>query len=450
MAQCATRSSPRARAARRHPATEEVTRRAIALAAMARLRRRFQRKHRALRFAQASSPSITPSMDGSPVTGRWPRSSIDLRRPIRLRRPPSARPPYVLAGPRRSSSHRLRTTGRHAHRRSTWARCAAVRRITSASFWAVPGWALGLRLRRQSIRRAHDGLINPEASENADWDGIWEAATSRRDGGWSAEILIPFHTLSFKPGLHEWHFNVQRRVQGLLEVDRWASPLRQYQVTQTSRAGVLEGIPEIDLGVGLSVRPAITTGGGVPAPEANVDGEFQPSLDVTQRLGSNVLASATVNTDFAETEVDTRRTNLTRFPLFFPEKRTFSRGRRYFFVWPRPRSGPAPYFSRRIGLVNAKCRHRRRQDQRPHREHELWRLVAATNDKPGSSKEAVMAVAASSATCGANPGSAASRRSAIIESKGAGWPAVISRMPRPVFAAQKISGRRVGPGHGPR
>ena len=64
-------------------------------------------------------------------------------------------------------------------------------------------------------------------------------------------------------------------------------------------------------------------GGGVPAPGASVEGDFQPSLDVSQRVGANVLASGTVNTDFAETEVDARRTNLTRFPLFFPEKRTF-------------------------------------------------------------------------------------------------------------------------------
>ena len=67
----------------------------------------------------------------------------------------------------------------------------------------------------------------------------------------------------------------------------------------------------------------MTSGGGIPAPSASVEGDFQPSLDVTQRMGANVLASATVNTDFAETEVDTRRTNLTRFPFFFPEKRTF-------------------------------------------------------------------------------------------------------------------------------
>ncbi|MGH9321851.1 MAG: DUF433 domain-containing protein [Vicinamibacteria bacterium] len=135
--------------------------------------------------------------------------------------------------------------------------------------------------------------------------------------------LDPIETLSFNPKLRQWHFNVQHRIQRKLETDRWAFPARQYLVTQTSRAGHLTGIPEFGLGLGLTIRPAATTGGGVPAPDASIEGEFQPSLDATQRLGANVLASLTVNTDFAETEVDTRRTNLTRFPLFFPEKRTF-------------------------------------------------------------------------------------------------------------------------------
>ena len=104
-----------------------------------------------------------------------------------------------------------------------------------------------------------------------------------RDGGWSAEVWIPFLTLSFKPDLRTWHFNVQRRIQGLLETDRWASAGRQYQVTQTSRAGLLTGLPAIDLGRGLSVRPAVTTGGGVPGARLPTStGEFQPSLDVTQ------------------------------------------------------------------------------------------------------------------------------------------------------------------------
>ncbi|HLG01569.1 MAG TPA: DUF5916 domain-containing protein, partial [Acidimicrobiia bacterium] len=199
----------------------------------------------------------------------------------------------------------------------------------------------------------YDGLINPGGEgDNAEWDGIWEAATSRSATGWSAEVWIPMQTLSFKPGLREWHFNVQRRIQRLLETDRWASPARQYQVTQTSRAGLLIDLPDFDQGLGLSVRPAVTTGGGVPAPSIPVDGEFQPSVDVSQRLGSGMLASLTINTDFAETEVDTRRTNLTRFPLFFPEKRTFFlEGADIFSFGLGLNQSIIPFFSRRVGLV---------------------------------------------------------------------------------------------------
>ena len=188
-----------------------------------------------------------------------------------------------------------------------------------------------------------DALINPGGEDiNADWDGIWEAATARLPNGWSAEIRIPVLTLAFKPGLHEWQFNVHRRIQRRLEFDRWASPNRQYQITQTSRAGLLTNLPDFDLGVGLTVRPAVTTGGGIPAPEARAEGDFGP----------NVLASGTANTDFAETDVDTRRTNLTRFPLFFPEKRTFFiEGADIFSFGLGLNQDVIPYFSRRIGLV---------------------------------------------------------------------------------------------------
>jgi hypothetical protein len=199
----------------------------------------------------------------------------------------------------------------------------------------------------------YDGLINPGGeSDNPDWDGIWQAATMRGPSGWSAEIAIPIQSLSFKPGVREWHFNVERRVQRLLETDRWASPERQYRVTQTSRAGLLTELPDFALGAGLTIRPAVTTGGGNPAPDARLEGEFQPSLDLTQRLGANLLASATINTDFAETEVDTRRTNLTRFPLFFPEKRTFFlEGSDIFTFGLGLGEDVIPFFSRRIGLV---------------------------------------------------------------------------------------------------
>jgi len=198
----------------------------------------------------------------------------------------------------------------------------------------------------------YDGLIEPGGDDNADWDGIWDAATKRNSSGWSAEILIPIQTLSFNPDLREWHFNLQRRIQRRLETDRWAFPARQYQLTQTSRAGVLTDLPAFDLGVGLTVRPAVTTGAGIPAPEADIDGKFHPSLDLTQRVGANLLASVTVNTDFAETEVDTRRTNLTRFPLFFPEKRTFFlEGSDIFSFGLGLEEDVIPFHSRRIGLV---------------------------------------------------------------------------------------------------
>ncbi len=233
----------------------------------------------------------------------------------------------------------------------------------------------------------YDGLIAPGGeSDSPDWDGIWDAATRRSDSGWTAEILIPVHTLSFNADLREWHFNVQRRIQRLLEIDRWASPARQYQLTQTSRAGLLTDLPSFDLGRGLTMRPAVTTGGGVPAPNGDLEGEFQPSLDVTQRLGANFLASLTFNTDFAETEVDTRRTNLTRFPLFFPEKRTFFlEGSDIFDFGLGLNQDVIPFFSRRIGLVagqevpiigGAKINGRVGNTN-------VGALVAGTNDKQG-------------------------------------------------------------------
>jgi Domain of unknown function (DUF5916) len=199
----------------------------------------------------------------------------------------------------------------------------------------------------------YDSLITSGGdSENIEWDGIWEAATSTNANGWSVEIRVPIRTLTFKPGLHEWHFNVERRVQRLLETDRWAFATRQYRIRQTSRAGLLSELPEFTIGRGLDIRPSITAGGGIPAPSATIDSKFRPSVDVTQRLGSNVAASVTVNTDFAEADVDTRRTNLTRFPLLFPEKRAFFlEGSDIFQFGPTVNRDVIPYFSRRIGLV---------------------------------------------------------------------------------------------------
>src|SRR5829696_5565980 len=201
----------------------------------------------------------------------------------------------------------------------------------------------------------YDALVTDEGEgENADWDAIWEAATTRTATGWSAEILIPVRSVMFRQGLTEWGFNVQRRAQRRQETDRWAEPVRDALVTRMARAGLLTGLPAFDLGLGLTVRPSMSTGGGVPAPRAAWSGSGHPSLDASQRLGANTLASLTLNTDFAETEVDTRQSNLTRFPLFFPEKRTFFLQGADIFDFGLGLASDLdvlPFFSRRIGLL---------------------------------------------------------------------------------------------------
>lgn len=199
----------------------------------------------------------------------------------------------------------------------------------------------------------YDALVaNNGEDENSNWDAPWEAVTARTDSGWSTEIRIPIKSLLFKPLLHEWGFNVQRRVQALQETDRWAQPSKDIKVTQTSRAGLLANLPAFDLGVGGSIRPAITAGGGRRDPVASFQGSNHLSLDATQRVGGNTLASLTVNTDFAETEVDARRINLTRFPLFFPEKRTFFlEGADIFDFGIGLDDDVIPFFTRRIGLL---------------------------------------------------------------------------------------------------
>jgi hypothetical protein len=201
----------------------------------------------------------------------------------------------------------------------------------------------------------YDALVSGGgASENANWDGVWEAATQRDASGWTLELRVPIETLAFKPGLATWGFNVQRRIQRLQETNRWASPQLDIALTQMARAGRLEGLPAFDDGLGLSVRPSLV-GGFEDAAGARLTGRGEMSLDAVQRLGP-ARARLSVNTDFAETEVDTRQTNLTRFALFFPEKRAFFlEGADVFEFGAGLRGAIAPFFTRRIGLVEGQA-----------------------------------------------------------------------------------------------
>jgi hypothetical protein len=202
----------------------------------------------------------------------------------------------------------------------------------------------------------YDALVASQGEgENAEWDGVWEAATWRSESGWSVEIRIPIRSILFRSGLTQWGFNVQRRIQALQETQRWATPRRQFQLTHVSQSGLIVGLPVFDLGIGLSLRPAVVTGAEQPSPTGPRTTQAELSLDATQRVGANTLASLTVNTDFAETEVDTRRTNLTRFPLLFPEKRTFFlEGADVFDFGLGTSSDVRPFFTRQIGLLSAR------------------------------------------------------------------------------------------------
>ncbi|MEZ4587826.1 MAG: DUF5916 domain-containing protein, partial [Gemmatimonadales bacterium] len=201
-----------------------------------------------------------------------------------------------------------------------------------------------------------DALITGQGEgENSDWDAPWEAVTTRDADGWTVEARIPVASLSFPRGTDRWAFNVERRTQALLATDRWASARRDVRFGQTSQAGLLVGLPRFEVGLGLTVRPSLTAGAGRATPDASTEGVLDGSLDLEQRLGTNLRATLTVSTDFAETEVDSRRTNLTRFPLFFPEKRTvFLEGSDVFEFGLGLGTDVLPFFSRRIGLLEGR------------------------------------------------------------------------------------------------
>ena len=166
--------------------------------------------------------------------------------------------------------------------------------------------------------------------------------------GWVAEIVIPFKTLRFKPGQSVWGLNIQRVIKRNNETNRWSGARRDIWITNLAEAGQLEGLPNVKQGMGLDIRPY-----GLVREDKNhwkLDGGF----DVSKNLAPNLNASLTVNTDFAETEVDARQVNLTRFDLFYPEKRAFFlEGAGVFDVVTGNPMMPdlIPFFSRRIGLM---------------------------------------------------------------------------------------------------
>jgi hypothetical protein len=215
----------------------------------------------------------------------------------------------------------------------------------------------GYFLRINAAGARGDGLIAQVDSISLDWDGIWDARTQRTADGWTAEIVIPTRTLSFARGLQQWGVNFERYVPRDRLTLRWTSSTLDSFLYDLSRAGAMSGVGDLEQGKGLEFSPY-----GVGRSNSHFRGDpraWQGAVggDVTWKITPQLVTVGTVNTDFAETEVDARQINLTRFPLFFPEKRAFflEGSNQYEFGLGLSRGEDSeflPFFSRRIGLLN--------------------------------------------------------------------------------------------------
>jgi hypothetical protein len=198
-----------------------------------------------------------------------------------------------------------------------------------------------------------DGLLSSGqgSSLNKSWDGIWDVAVHRHDDGWTAEIRIPFRTLQFDPQQTTWGFNIQRTIRVNNEEILWSGYARDEGLFRPQYMGTLRNVRGTSSGLGLDVTPfglakgtrSWSNGSTSTTRTADIGG------DLSYAFTPGLRTALTLNTDFAEVEVDQRRVNLTRFPLRFPEKRDFFLEGSSVFEFA-PRSAQYPFFSRRIGL----------------------------------------------------------------------------------------------------
>jgi hypothetical protein len=158
---------------------------------------------------------------------------------------------------------------------------------------------------------------------NENWDGIYEVASAVHDWGWSAEFAIPFKTLRFSENpTQTWGFNIQRITRSSNEWVQWSPAPRPFRIFEASVAGTLEGIEGVSQGRNLKVKPFLVAnaqGDNAATQRKTVDGGLDAKLGITSELTLDL----TVNTDFSHVEADEQQVNLTRFGLFFPEKREF-------------------------------------------------------------------------------------------------------------------------------
>jgi hypothetical protein len=205
-----------------------------------------------------------------------------------------------------------------------------------------------------------EGLYRNVSEFYADWDAIWYVQTGRFEGGWTAELAIPFKSLSLDPGTDTWGLNFSRSIARRNEDIAWSTRNQRWD---PSSSGIAIGFEGINQGRGLDIVPSLSVSGSRTSATSARDSDLRPSLDVSYKITPQLNALLTVNTDFSATEVDDRQVNLTRFNLFFPEKRDFFLREADIFEFGRigasdgngsvsgaERQNGRPFFSRRIGL----------------------------------------------------------------------------------------------------
>jgi len=169
------------------------------------------------------------------------------------------------------------------------------------------------------------GLVNSNINKN--WDGIWDVAARITDDGWTAEIAIPLTTLRFVDGAEQtWGINFMRNIRRKNEQVFWAPIPKAYTLTRVSQAGSLVGLQSLNHGLDLKLKPYVVSG----VRDTNTSASLQTTsflrdvgFDVKYGVTGGMNVDVTYNTDFAQVEVDEQQVNLTRFSLFFPEKRDF-------------------------------------------------------------------------------------------------------------------------------
>src|SRR2546422_330088 len=189
------------------------------------------------------------------------------------------------------------------------------------------------------------------AAFNGNWDGVWSVRSQITARGWEAEMVIPFRTLRYIPGADRvWGLQIMRNLRRHNEQSFWTPISRAFDLLQVDVAGELEGL-DLQMHRNMQLVPYVL--GGLDQDYTRSQDQSKltrnAGLDVKYGLTPSLTLDATFNTDFAQVEVDEQQVNLTRFDLFFPEKRPFFLENAGIFDFGAARETEI-FFSRRIGI----------------------------------------------------------------------------------------------------